>query len=368
MKISEEFLDKNKKIQDELLDFIRNDENDTESFQNLQTLFDDINIRNDKHDLTTLLHLLTKISNNHHRGPSFFDKIEKIIIIFKDDIKSFFSNSEIFNIFRSNKKILLFLIEEKILIFDEYIAKKITTEKYVKKCYPQYFLPEIIEYDNDFFNREIKQKFSCFSSNENSYSKEEIENCFRKVDKYPFTINFCKFESDGVFVPASALNALRRKVFSAYFESISENNNVQIRQNYIIPEIKIEKNEKTAIICDNLCGLSVDIGILKLNDFNADVLTLLKDFKGEKYLFLPPYLSGREVENVKRLINYFDGIYCDGIYGFKLAEELKKPLFVGTGMNTSNNISVSACKAKYFTLSKELTVSEVKVLSKNNSF
>ena len=31
-------------------------------------------------------------------------------------------------------KILLFLIEEKILIFDEYIAKKkkITTEKYVK--------------------------------------------------------------------------------------------------------------------------------------------------------------------------------------------------------------------------------------------
>lgn len=199
-------------------------------------------------------------------------------------------------------------------------------------------------------------------------SKEEIENCFRKVDKYPFTINFCKFESDGVFVPASALNALRRKVFSAYFESISENNNVQIRQNYIIPEIKIEKNEKTAIICDNLCGLSVDIGILKLNDFNADVLTLLKDFKGEKYLFLPPYLSGREAESVKCLINYFDGIYCDGIYGFKLAEEIKKPLFVGTGMNTSNNISVSACKAKYFALSKELTVSEAKVLSKNNSF
>ena len=149
-------------------------------------------------------------------------------------------------------------------------------------------------------------------------------------------------------------------------ESISENNNIQISQNHIIPEIKTEKNEKTAIICDNLCGLSVDIGILKLNDFNADVLTLLKDFKGEKYLFLPPYLSGREAESVKCLINYFDGIYCDGIYGFKLAEEIKKPLFVGTGMNISNNISVSACKAKYFALSKELTVSEAKVLSKNN--
>ena len=145
---SKEFLDKNKEIQDELLDFIRNDENDTLNFESLQTLFNDFNIRNDKHDLTTLLHLLAKISNNHHRGPSFFDKIEKIIIIFKDDIKNFFSNSEIFNIFRSNKKILLFLIEEKILIFDEYIAKKITTRKYVKKCYPQYFISEIKPFIN----------------------------------------------------------------------------------------------------------------------------------------------------------------------------------------------------------------------------
>ena len=56
----------------------------------------------------------------------------------------------------------------------------------------------------------------------------------------------------------------------------------EILFDHIISEIKTEKNEKTAIICDNLCGLSVDIGILKLNDFNADVLTLLKDFKGVK--------------------------------------------------------------------------------------
>ena len=55
---SEEFLDRNKKIQNELLNFIRNDENDTENMQNLQTLFNELNIRNDKHDLTTILHLI----------------------------------------------------------------------------------------------------------------------------------------------------------------------------------------------------------------------------------------------------------------------------------------------------------------------
>ena len=49
-------------------------------------------------------------------------------------------------IFKSNKKILLFLIEQQLIIVDEYIVKKITLkEKYIKAKYPQNFLPFINE-------------------------------------------------------------------------------------------------------------------------------------------------------------------------------------------------------------------------------
>ena len=94
--------------------------------------------------IKSLMHLILHISNDHHREEGFFDKIEQILKLFKEDLLKYFSNSELFNIFKSNKRILLFLIEEQIIIVDEYITKKITTtRKYVKAKYPQYFLPEI---------------------------------------------------------------------------------------------------------------------------------------------------------------------------------------------------------------------------------
>ena len=87
----------------------------------------------------------------HHRFPNFFfSKIERILQFFKKDIRKYFSNSEIFNIFAGNKRILLFLIEQQIIIIDEYISKKIaTTDKYIKGNYPQYFHPEIQPFINE---------------------------------------------------------------------------------------------------------------------------------------------------------------------------------------------------------------------------
>lgn len=49
----------------------------------------------------------------------------------------------------SNKRILLFLIEEQILAVDEYFAKQITKPKYLSRKYPQYFAPEIAPFMNE---------------------------------------------------------------------------------------------------------------------------------------------------------------------------------------------------------------------------
>lgn len=211
---------------------------------------------------------------------------------------------------------------------------------------------------------------------ESTFTLEKAENkpltqadfnaCFSKTDKYPFEVAFGSFISDGVFVPASALNAFRREVFAAVYSEITQNRNEKCVFNGVLPEIKTENNSKTAAIAQNLDGLTADIGIYKPADY-SEIRTDF-DFSGEKFLYLPPFITLKEIENLKSLIVRFDGIYCDGVYAFKLAEELKVKHFAGTGMNISNRIGVSGCKADYFALSKELTLGEIKPLCTGNAF
>ena len=143
------FLQKMKEIQEDIIKFIDEESYIEENFPRLIYKFDESKICDNKHEIQAVLHLISKIANNHHRSPNFFHKIEQILMHFKYIIKKYFSNSEIFTIFKGNKKILLFLIEEKMMIFDEYVAKKITKRKFVKHKYPQYFQPEIQPFINE---------------------------------------------------------------------------------------------------------------------------------------------------------------------------------------------------------------------------
>lgn len=199
-------------------------------------------------------------------------------------------------------------------------------------------------------------------------SVENIKKTFNKVDKYPFEVIFDNIDTDNVFISASELNALRRNAYAGYYEKITSVER-KTTVNFTKPSQKNDiKNDKIAAICTDFRNLSADIGILKLADFNSGAEALTKNFKGEKFLYLPPFLTGREIEKIKATAAKFDGIYCDGIYGIKLAEELGKSLFAGTGFNISNRADVEICKAKYFAVSKELTVAEVRSVCAENSF
>ena len=114
-----EYLDKIKSLQSCILNYIDHDYNIEENYQNILRLIEDQKIQNNRQDLQLLLYLLDRIANDHFRYPRFFEKIEKIIRIFKKDIQQLFTNYEIFNIFKKNKRILLFLLQEKMLFFDE---------------------------------------------------------------------------------------------------------------------------------------------------------------------------------------------------------------------------------------------------------
>ena len=172
-----QILEEMRNIQVNLLEYLEDESNDDELFQNLKQIFDEIKLNEDEHKLMSLLRLLLKIANNHHRDCNFFDKIEKIIQIFHNDIKKYYSNSEIFNIFKSNKRILLFLIEQKLMVMDEYIVKKIIQRKYVKFYYPQYFLPEILPFKD---KKWLQESFS------DDLPKELIE----EIKKGELPVNF----------------------------------------------------------------------------------------------------------------------------------------------------------------------------------
>lgn len=169
-------LSKMKKIYQSVLSYI-DESNSLMSFSSLIKIFKKNQIGDNLHLLKTLLHILLSISNNYRRTPTLIGKIEEIIKYFEDQINKYFPNWEIFNIFKSNKRILLFLFEEKIIKVDHYIVTKIITDKYINRNYHKYFLPEIKPFINKklLYNHGCKYSESEFSTNlpENFYEKRK---------------------------------------------------------------------------------------------------------------------------------------------------------------------------------------------------
>ena len=155
-----------KSIQCAVLKFIEEETNTEENYKNLINLIRDQKIKEDRHKVKSMLRLINNISNNHQRVSDFINKIEQILTYFKTEIVKYFKQSEIFQIFENNKRILLFLIQENIIIIDEYIVSEITSENKFKKKYPEYFSPEIKSFLTEEFINKYKKRNPYLQNNE----------------------------------------------------------------------------------------------------------------------------------------------------------------------------------------------------------
>ncbi|KAK8836735.1 hypothetical protein M9Y10_037252 [Tritrichomonas musculus] len=176
---SQEYLTMMKDIQENILNFLEEEAKSEENFQHLEDIFNNTKISDNKYNLLSLLHLICNIADNYHSFPNFFSKIERILQFFKEDIKTKFSNSEIFNIFKKNKRILLFLIEQQLIVFDAYVVFKIIHKKFCEAKYPQYFQPEI----QPFINEKWFPKYNPIWNDNiwvNEIKKELPENFYEK--------------------------------------------------------------------------------------------------------------------------------------------------------------------------------------------
>ena len=158
-----------KPINEKILKYVEDNSEEEDYFDEIVQYINDKKIVEQKFDLNALLHLISKISNNHHQNRDFYPKIFIIIKTYANEIKGKLSNLSIFSIFKSNKKILLFLFKEKILIPDETIFYIIINGKYKEKYYyPHYFFPEF----KSFYYEQLKKEIisidtHLFDKNEN---------------------------------------------------------------------------------------------------------------------------------------------------------------------------------------------------------
>lgn len=177
-----EYISKKKELYDSVLDFIESDDTVDihQKFDILVKIFEKHQISDNQNELRLLIRMLSQISKNHRRIPGFIEKIEQILLFFENQIKQTLSNFELFDIFKRNYLVLLFLIEKKIITIDQKISdvivkmkSNINTERKMKLSY--FLYPEIKEFLSFQQKEEIEKDIELYKTDFELFNKKRHE-------------------------------------------------------------------------------------------------------------------------------------------------------------------------------------------------
>ena len=191
-KAIQKYIDENKELQNLILQIINKSEAEDDTiYQQLIIFLDTYQYEKNKPKLERYLHLISNISANHHRGPNFFEKIEKILTISSKYYTEIFSNVELFSIFQQNKPILLFLVKSKIVLIDQIIFDNlINFQESIEGEVNYYFYPELYS---------VIKSGTIENVTEENYKlqfKEDIENFERNRQNYENEYKLCSLIRD----------------------------------------------------------------------------------------------------------------------------------------------------------------------------
>lgn len=228
----------------------------------------------------------------------------------------------------------------------------------------------------NFISALIKNNFYFFyegvtlpAAQTQALSESAVCECFSKTGEYPFYTEL-HLITNGVFLPKSALNEIRRGIYAKAFSYFNKADKVDFcKYTPILPDIKTIKN-----IC--ILQNNFNINMYAINSFvfipkdysDRDLSEHFIAFAHSKnaaaYLFLPAFASGEDLEILKKLVPIFDGVYADSPYGLKLGEEQRKNIIAGLGLNVFNSVDTAELNARgiaseNIVLSKELSASEI---------
>ena len=213
------------------------------------------------------------------------------------------------------------------------------------------------------------------SAQNRALSVEELKDCFLKTDGLPIEVVFEEVDLQGnIFIPKSALNALRREFYAAVAEKIANGGNLQYEYVPIQYSAQTGANMKTAVISNDFTGIAPDIAIYKANDLRAPLPTSFTEGKFEKYIYYPAFATESDLSALRLQLREtkVDGVYAENYGGLTFAQENGLKAFVGTGFNLLNGLSVQTLLSldivAYYALSKEGKTEELKGLTGEKAF
>ena len=154
----ETYIQQKKELYSPLIDFIESSDDSDIEYTSLINEIEKQSIVNNNSEVRELLQLISKITDNHHRDPSFFPKLERLLTHIIIEKKAQISSNEIIQIFESNKRVLYLLFEKRIVIPDSTIMNLLLTKKDENGFYfYRYLFPSIKKFIEDEKRRDFIQ-------------------------------------------------------------------------------------------------------------------------------------------------------------------------------------------------------------------
>lgn len=217
------------------------------------------------------------------------------------------------------------------------------------------------------------------SANYDSVAKQLL-----RLGESNFTAKLSLDMDEGLFIPASALNNLRREVLEKLSAEILERYNADRQRidykSLLVYKINAEKSvDKESLFVEidsNEDALSVvqflskKVNLVLKFDLNTyDIVSiitknnLIKKNIEALYLRLPRIAKGNDykiiAEQLQNMSDTFDGIVADNLYGIYLAKKLNKIAIGGIGLNIYNENYARELSLDYYINSIELTNREL---------
>ena len=124
----EEYLIGNQEIQQVFLDFLEDESNSERYLTELYKEIEKRNIKRSRMKVLDFLNFISRVIDNHHHCENFFTKIATVVAYFSKEIKEFFKDSDVYNIFQSSPQFICQLIDKQIITADiTFLAKNIPT-------------------------------------------------------------------------------------------------------------------------------------------------------------------------------------------------------------------------------------------------
>lgn len=234
----------------------------------------------------------------------------------------------------------------------------------------------VVRFSGAFGSFEYAAQFRVEEAKSRALSMRDVFDCFSKTDGYPFAVSFADIEIEGdCFIVKSALNAFRREAFASLFVRLAVPRAPLASRAgaAVAPLLKLPDNEvKTAVIDRDFSseiyrGAPLTDAIFKPHNYNDEqairrFIDIAQYYAWHKWLYLPAFMVGSDIEAIEKYADLFDGVYAEGMFALELCREKNWKLFAGTGFGIFNRLSLLSLNEEHpleIALSKELSEREL---------